>query len=157
MKQPYFQPPNLQLIVAAGSTPLSLEGRSLTTIVSRAPQNPSLVFPPEDYDERIPKNTRGITGVDYYRPQDPSAPILCFGSGYAYLNADDAFHEPTGILLATYRAVTDMVKKFRPVNAADLERRLARWEIWRYSPYCFPSSIGTASQTLHAEVLKCRS
>lgn len=77
----------------------------------------------------LPADTRGLTCVIYTHPAlyESQEPRHFYCSGKAYLHTPDVFSEPFGVALATVRAVTDLIEKHQPINAADIGVRMERY------------------------------
>lgn len=117
-----FTPPNLTLITDTGVQlhRTKLVGRYGVTLFGRTP-SPSLVG--------VPRDTRGSTRVIYTQIDnyESSLPRHIYGEGRAFLHTPDVFSEAFGVRLATVRAVTHLIERWQPVNAADLGVRIGRY------------------------------
>jgi len=124
-------PPDLQVILDWNDPPFCLRGTSGTVLCSRPwsrEQNEFVADRLLDDVSLIPEGTRAVTAVHFIPAEhDNTYWGQEWGTGIAYLSADDLFREDVGILLATIRALTDLLETFRPLNAYALCHRVERW------------------------------
>lgn len=117
-----FTPPDLTLLIddIFGTRKLPLVGRYGTELWARSPNPPLFGVPPD---------VRGFTLVTYVHPVHYAQQESKYfhGEGRAFLHTPDVFSEPFGVSLATVRAVTDLIEKHPPVNAADIGLRIGRY------------------------------
>lgn len=156
-------PPDLQMILDWNDAPVLLRGVASTRFASRAwsEEQKTLIrkvfgCPP------LPTNTRGITGIWFRDLVEFPEYQTAYSHGFAYLSADDSFYEQVGMILATTRAVTDLIRRHTPLNAVDLSKRVYRWgrAIVAAANIKLDNStidaLYTASETLEAEAHKCQ-
>lgn len=118
-----FTPPDLTLIypdLIGRRVVKPLIGRYGTELWARTPnsQRPGL-----------PSDVRGLTFVTYVHEANYAfqEARYFYCEGRAFLHTPDVFSEPFGVSLATVRAVTDLIERHQPVNAADIGVRIARY------------------------------
>lgn len=123
-----FTPPDLVIITngAYQNHKRPLIGRYGVELVGRTPLNTTNFFPDMPI---LPPDVRGVTHVTYVHAENYTGNLIrhIYGQGRAFLHTPDVFSEPFGVSLATVRAVTDLIEKHQPVNAADIGLRIGRY------------------------------
>ena len=150
-----FTPPDLTLIypVFPGRRVVKpLVGRYGTELWARTPnpQRPGL-----------PSDVRGLTFVTYVHAANYASQEAryFYCEGRAFLHTPDVFSEPFGVSLATVRAVTDLIERHQPINAADIGVRVGRYllDLPFYEGEFFGGAVlGRALANLEEAIAKCQ-
>ena len=156
-----FTPPDLTLITRDLFGRLQkrpLIGRYSVQLVGRTPLEPINFFPDTPI---LPPDVRGVTHVTYVHAENYTGNLVrhVYGQGRAFLHTPDVFSEPFGVALATVRAVTDLIERHQPINAADIGVRVGRYllDLPFYEGEFFGGAVlGRALANLEEAIAKCQ-